>query len=266
MTTNVTVSVRSILLAGLVLMALVTAYLLGGETDAVSAPAQAVGAAPEAAGAADGAPRVAMVGEGEATAVPDQMSFALSVSTKRLELDEALASSSATMRRVLAVLEQHGVEPGDVQTTGLSMYPEYDYHSYAPPTLTGYRVSQRATVSIDRLADGGRAVAAAIEAGGNDVRVRDIRLRVGDPDAVLKRARDAAVAAATAKAEQYAAATGQELGVVVSIRELGPRQQGAPAELLGRMSYLAADKAAALPVRAGRDDLRVRIEVVWAFQ
>lgn len=262
----VSMRVKSLLLAGLVLLALVTAYLLGGGGDAVTAPAQAAQQTTLPSSAPGEPRRVAMVGEGEATAVPDQMSFALSVSTKRLELDEALASSSATMRRVLAELEQHGVERGDVQTTGLSMYPVYDYHSYAPPTLTGYRVSQRATVLIDRLADGGRAVAAAIGAGGNDVRVSDIRLRVGDPGAVLKRARDAAVDAATAKAEQYAAATGQELGEVVSIRELGPRQQSASRELLGRMSYKTADMAAALPVRAGRDDLRVRIEVVWAFQ
>jgi uncharacterized protein YggE len=188
------------------------------------------------------------------------------VSTKRLELDEALGSSSATMRRVLAVLEQHGVEDGDVQTTGLSMYPEYDYHDNGPPTLTGYRVSQRATVLVDQLADGGHAVAAAIEAGGNDVRVHDIRLRVGDPRAVLEKARAAAVGAATAKADQYAAATGQELGEVVSIREVGAGRPAPRRELAG-LTYQAADLTrATLPVRAGRDDLRVRIEVVWAFQ
>jgi hypothetical protein len=170
------------------------------------------------------------------------------------------------MRRVLGVLAQHGVEDADVQTTGLSMYPEYDYHSYGPPTLTGYRVTQRAKVGIDRLADGGRAVAAAIEAGGNGVRVRDIRLEVGDPEAVLGKARDAAVEAATTKAEQYAAATGQELGDVVSIREVGAGLPAPGRELAG-LAYQSADMArASLPVRAGKDDLRVRIEVVWAFK
>ena len=53
------------------------------------------------------------------------------------------------------------------------------------------------------------------------MRVSDIRLEVGDPDAVLEKARDAAVDAATAKAEQYAEAAGQTLGDVVSIREVG---------------------------------------------
>ncbi len=264
MENSVTVSVRSLLLAGLVLMGLVTAYLVGASGDAVTAPAQA---AEQETPPAKSQRVVAMVGEGEATAVPDQMSFALSVSTKRLELDEALASSSRTLRRVLGVLEQHGVEARDVQTTGLSMYPEYAYHSYAPPTLTGYRVTQRAKVEIDELEVGGRAVAAAIDAGGNGVRVRDIRLQVGDPEAVLEKARDAAVEAATAKAEQYAAATDQELGDVVTIREVGGPAAQRRSPLAG-VAYQSADlsRATSLPVRAGKDDLRVRIEVVWAFQ
>lgn len=263
MGSSITVSVRSLLLAGLVLMGLVTAYLLGASGEPVTAPAQA---AEQASPVAADQRLVAMVGEGETTAVPDEMSFALSVSTKRLELEEALASSSRTMRRVLAVLEQHGVEDGDVQTTGLSMQPEYEYRAYAPPTLTGYRVTQRAQVEIDRLQDGGSAVSAAIDAGGNGVRVRAIELQVGEPEEVLRRARDAAVAAATAKAEQYAAATGQELGEVVSIREVDERHVTRQ-PLLQAAGYKSADLSrATLPVRAGKDDLRVRIEVVWAFQ
>ena len=31
------------------------------------------------------------------------------------------------MRRVLAALADQGVRDADVQTTGLQMYPEYDY-------------------------------------------------------------------------------------------------------------------------------------------
>ena len=62
---------------------------------------------------------------------------------------------------------------------------------------------------LDRAGD---AITAAVRTGGNAVRVGDIRLLVGDREGVLKRARDAAVAEATAKAEQYAEATGQTLG------------------------------------------------------
>jgi uncharacterized protein YggE len=260
---DVTVSVRSILLAGLVGLALVTAYLLGGQGDATASAS----AAPAEQQAEADRRMVSMVGTGEATAVPDQISFTLSATARRLDLDDALAASSATTRRVLAELEKHGVERSDVQTSGLSMHPEYEYHAYAPPTLVGYRVTQRATVKVDELAKGGPAIAAAVEVGGNGVRVSGIRLGVGDPDALLKRAREAAVESATAKAEQYAAATGQALGDVVSIREVGrpvPRFQTQSA--LRSLSYDSAELAKALPIRAGKDDLEVRIQVVWAFE
>jgi uncharacterized protein len=261
---NVTVSVRSILLAGLVLLALVVAYLLGGRGDVVTSPASA---APQDAGTQERPRQMRMVGTGEASAVPDEMSFSLSVTAKRGDLDEALGAANRTTNRVLGVLADQGVKRSDVQTTGLQMYPEYDYPAYSPPVLTGYRVTQRARVHVRELTDGGSAVSAAVEAGGNGVRVRDIKLEVGDPDAVVGDARDAAVEEATAKARQYAEATGQELGDVVSVREVSSPTGTRDAMQASVMSYRAANLAdlAKMPIRAGEDELRVRVEVVWDF-
>ena len=57
-------------------------------------------------------------------------------------------------------------------------------------------------------------------AGGNDVRVGGIGLRVADAERLLARSRDAAVEEATAKAQEYADATGQTLADVLSLREV----------------------------------------------
>jgi uncharacterized protein len=258
---NVTVSVRSILLAGLVGLALVTAYLLGARGDVVSAPASA---APEER---VGQRLMKMVATGEASAVPEQLSFTLTASARRLDLDDAMAASGATTRRVLTELADHGVERDDVQTTGLSMHPEYRYHAYDPPTLIGYRVTQRARVEVDELTKGGPAISAAIAVGGNGVRVSGIQLGIADPDGLSKKARDAAVQSATDKAEQYAAATGQSLGEVVSIREIGrPPQRYQPQSVLAGRALADVALAKALPIRAGKDDLQVRIQVVWALE
>jgi uncharacterized protein YggE len=264
MNQTVTVSVKGLLVAVLVLLAVVVAYLLGGAGGTTVLPAQAAPTAPTAV--AGERPTVRMIGEGRTTVVPDQLSFTLSVTRKEPDLDAALAGSSATLDRVLARLQGLGVREGDVQTTGLQMHPEYDYPAYSPPVLTGYRVTQRARVTVRDLADGGRVVSVAIEAGGNGVRATDLRLGVSDPEAALERARDAAVEAATAKAEQYAAATGQGLGDVLSIQELGG-QRSAMRELrdgaaLARAAY---DAEKAIPIRAGKDDLAVEVEVQWAF-
>lgn len=251
-------SVRGGLATGVVLAGLVVAYLLGGAGGGAS-----VQAAADAPAAADRS-TMTLTGTGKATSVPDQLSFSLGVAVTRPELETALDEANRIMERVLDSLTAYGVRRGDVETTGLSMDPVYDYHPYSEPTIRGYRVSQHATVLVKELRQGGRAVSAAVGAGGNAVRISDLRLRVGDTDAMMKRARDAAVAEATAKAKQYAAATGQELGAVVTLREISESPRRLVSHTYARELQGGKDAAlAALPIRAGHEDLRVTVQVVW---
>lgn len=260
---TVTVSVRSLILMGMVLLALVVAYLLGNSGGAAPAKAATV-----QAGAKEAPRTLTMDGSGESTAVPDELSFALSVGVTRTDLKTALNEANRTMERVLASLEKYGVKRGDVQTTGLSMNPVYDYHSYSPPTLRGYHVSERAAVLVKELKQGGGAVSAAVAAGGNGVRVSDIKLQIGDPDAALAKARKAAVEQATAKAQEYADATGQDLGDVITLREVSATPHSAIDQwaVPSGANYLAdRGTLSSLPIRSGRQDLSVVVEVVWEF-
>lgn len=260
MNSRVSVSVKGLLASGLVLMGLVTAYLLGG--DGGSSPAQAAPAAP----APTQHRTLTMTGTGKATAIPDQLSFGLSVGVTRLDLDTALTDSSTVMERVLASLAKYGVKRGDVQTTGLSMEPVYDYHPYSPPTIRGYHVGQRASVLVKELRLGGAAVSAAVATGGNDVRVDNIRLLVGDPEAEMAKARKAAVAEATAKAQEYAEAAGEQLGSVVTLHEVRASNPEPPRPLVYARAAGTLDAVKALPIRTGHDDLSVTVQVVWDFR
>src|SRR6478609_11091712 len=129
MDAKMTVSVRSILVTVVGVLALLVAYLLGGAGGG-GTPAQAVD---EEQPAVERARTLTMTGTGDASAVPDQLSFDLGVTVVRPDLSAALDAASATMDRVLATLADHGVAKGDVQTTGLSMNPVYQYHQYDPP-------------------------------------------------------------------------------------------------------------------------------------
>ena len=262
---NVTVSVKGLLVTGLVLLALAVAYLLGGD-DSTPAAQAAAPAAEESS--ATPARTVTMTGSGEATAVPDQVVFDVSVRMMRPDLEDALAGSNKTMEKVLDALEAQGVARKDVQTTGLEMDPVYDYPRYSAPVLKGYRVTQRAAVLVTELKAAGKAVTAVVTSGGNAVRVGDIRLKIGDPEAALAKARTQAVEEATRKAQEYAEATGQELGDVLTLRELEESSQSAIDQrdmAYGELaSYAVLDRAAAaLPIRAGRADLGVDVQVVW---
>jgi uncharacterized protein YggE len=261
---QVTVSVKGILVAGVVLLALAVAFLVGRDGAPATAEAAPV-AAPAAGGASAGAdkPRtLTMSGEGEASVVPDQASFDVSVRLVRDDLQTALDDSGAVLERVLGRLDKLGIERGDVETTGLEMSPVYDRQKGRPPVLTGYRVHQSVAVLVKRLGRAGQAITATVAAGGAHVRVGDIRLRVGDPEKGLAEARADAVESATAKAQQYAEATGQELGDVETLVEVGP--EAYESQIQDAMAYRATsarDDLGSVPIRAGRSDLSVTVKV-----
>jgi uncharacterized protein YggE len=255
-------AVRSLALGAAAAVTVVSAYTLGGShgdgtTTAALSPVSANEGTPRDSGT------IALRGTGESTGVPDQLTFRLAVRGKAGDVTTALGDASRHMRRVLSALEDADVRRRDVQTTGVSVRPDYDWSASGPPVLTGYVATQSVSVLVRDLRDSGSAIAAATEAGGNAVRLSGVRLRIGDRDALLADARDAAVAQARAKAEQYAAATGQTLGPVLSVREVGARG-GSPVELSYRAAAL--DAVAAVPIRAGSEDLTVTVAVEWSLE
>ena len=154
---NVTVSVRSLVLAGVVLLALLAGWVLGGGAGGGTPARAAADAGPAAAPAAATDRRtVEMTGVGTVSAVPDEVGFGVSVGLTRPDLSTALDDASTTMAKVLARLADFGVVKDRVQTTGLAMEPVYDYPSYGPPVLRGYRVTQRARVTVPRAGPGRR--------------------------------------------------------------------------------------------------------------
>jgi uncharacterized protein YggE len=256
MNRSITLSARGVLVALVAALALLVAYLLG----TAGSSAQAAPQSPSVTGER---PRtLVMTGTGRTVGVPDELSFTLSVGVVRPDLQTALSAANASMNRVLASLDRLGVRRSDVQTTGLSMNAVYDYHSYGPPTLRGYHVGQRAQVLVRDLATGGRAVSAAVAAGGNSVRVGSIGLRIADSESLLAKSRDAAVKEATAKAQEYADATGQTLGQVLSLREVHATTVAPQALPFARGTV---DALGTLPIRAGKDRLAVTVRIEWSF-
>jgi uncharacterized protein len=258
---HVTLSLKGVLVTLVALLALAVAYLLGNA--GTTAVASTDGPATDPAGLTAHPRTLVTAGTGRTVGVPDELVFSVSVGLTRSTLETALADANATMERVLTRLDSLGVRRSDVQTTGLQMNAVYDYHFSGPPTLRGYHVSQRAQVLVRDLATGGRAVSAVVDAGGNDVRVGDLGLRIADTESLLAKSRAAAVQEATAKAQQYADATGQTLGPVLSLREVHASSPVVPQAL--SFNRAALDGLPALPIRAGRDKLAVTVRIEWSF-
>jgi uncharacterized protein YggE len=261
MNSSISISVRSMLIAAALAVAVVIAYLLGTAAQG-GTPAQA--ATPPATAPQPGR-TITMTGSGEATGVPDEMTFKLSVGSTAGDVSTAMDQASGKMKQAVASLRKNGVEKKDTQTTGLSIDPTYHYYNNQPPVLTGYRVRQSMVVTVRSLRNAGKALSATVAAGGNSARISDLNLQIGDVDNLLGQARDKAVGEATTKAKQYAEATGQHLGAVLTIREV----RAAPAQPQGyaiRAPAMDALKGAVVPIQAGSEKLGVEVAVVWSLR
>jgi len=255
MSTTVTISVRSLVVTAATTLAVLAAYVIGsaqaGTSTALAAQASTSGDRPS----------IVMTGTGEATGVPDQLRFSLSVHANASDVSTALHAASKTTRQVISAVRSQHVAPRDIKTTGLSINAVYRYSDNSPPVITGYAVTQSLSVLVRTLPDAGATMTAAVDAGGNAVRLHDVRLQIGDEDALLRQARADAINEAHDKAAQYAEAAGRGLGEVTSVREV----QASP-------SYPAVYRASALdaavpsvPIRAGTAELHVTVSVVWSF-
>lgn len=262
MRSTVTMSTRSLFVSGLVLLALVVAHFVGSAQPDSSRAFAGAAQTQSAEDTTTEHPTIMMTGEGEATGVPDQLAFDVTISVTRPDVTTALDEANQTARRVLEALEGQGIGHADVKTTGLAIRPVYHY-SDGSPVLDGYAATERLGVLATSLRNAGKALSATAQAGGNAVQIHGVRLQIGDKDALLTRARDAAVVEATAKAKQYAEATGSDLGPAISIREVSARLYAPVAFGFKVSSTMAA--LSKVPIRAGSSETSVTVAITWSL-
>jgi len=205
-------------------------------------------------------PRLLTVsGEGEAKAKPDQATLSAGVMTEGRTAAAALAANSRAMNAVFATLKRLGIAERAIQTSDISVQPQYPNDSRLPRRMTGYQVSNSVTVTVDDLDNLGPALDALVSSGANSL--GDIGFGLRDPKQLELQARAAAVRDATQKAEAMARAAGISLGAILSIGE-GTGAEPAP---LRRM--MAAPMAMnATPVAGGEETVSATVTISWEIR
>lgn len=217
--------------------------------------------APMAALADETVRRLTVTGEGVAEAVPDMATIRVGVQNGAATAAEAMASTSAAMAAVLERLAGAGVAPRDVQTSGLSLSPVYDYSRQdgSPPRQVGFEARNGVTVRLRDIAAVGTVLDALVSDGANTL--EGITFGLQDPVPAMDEARRRAVAEARRKAELYAEAAGVRLERLVSLDEargLSPRP-----EMFARAAAVAD---AAVPVAEGELSLSASVTMVYEIR
>jgi uncharacterized protein len=200
--------------------------------------------------------RITVTGTGTGTGTPNQLVLSMGVQVNGGSVSSALDQANQAVRRVTAALRQRGVAAADIQTSGLSIYPNYQGNSQVP---VGYGISESLTATLNNLSAAGSQIEAAVHAGGNATTVDNVSVNLTDDGSLLASARANAVKDARTKAAQFARALGEPLGQVISVSSA---DQSTP--IMYGAAVPSAGKSAAVPISPGSQQVSVTITVVYA--
>jgi uncharacterized protein YggE len=221
----------------------------------------AAGASPAAAVSTDnGRPTIAARGVGLVKGTPDTLRVVLGVETRSAGAQDALAQNNDKANALIKTLKDKGVEAKDIQTSQLSINPEYDNQGRR---ITGYQVDNHVTATIHDLGGAGSLIDAAAAAVGDAVRVQSIGFSIDDDSALKAEARTQAVHLAQLQAEQMAKAAGVKLGAIRLISEVPANSPTPYYDAVGRTAGPGMAAAAPAPVEPGQQELSLTVDVVW---
>ncbi len=195
-------------------------------------------------------PTITVTGTGTVQAVPDLATLMIGVTTQGETAAIALTANSAAVEAVIARLTASGIEARDLQTSNLSINPNWSNSDSSSTGISGYVASNLLTVRVRKLDGLGAVLDAAVADGANTL--NGLTFGLAAPEPALNEARKAAVADARAKAELLVAAAGLKLGRIVMIGESGAWTDPAP---------MFRDSAAAVPVAGGELGMTANVTV-----
>lgn len=212
-----------------------------------------------AASVCGGAPTVSATAVGSVTVRPNTLLVDLGVRAKAATAQAALAADDAHAAKLIRILRAAGIPAVDLQTTNLSIGPDYGRKG-----VTGYVVTNVVSVTDTRIASAGRILDDAANAVGNGIQFDNLQfVLTGDTSPTIA-ARARAVRLAEGRARAMATAAGGTLGPLCSISD-----DSSAGYLAGNSGYAlsagASGSAAAAPtpVESGNQAVTAQVTVVY---
>jgi len=229
-----------------------------------------------------------VTGNGKASGAPDIAVVSMGVESVEETAAAARANAARAMQSVMNALTRAGIADADIQTRHFNISPRYQSveiercdddngegsegeqagttektcYTIWESRLTGYSVSNQATVKIRNLDDVGAIIDQVTEAAGNLVRINGISFNIEDPQPLRDEARADAVSDMKRKATMLAELSGVKLGRLVYLNEGGAYNP--PQPLYGRVeaAFAMADSFET-SISPGELDISVTVQGVF---
>ena len=209
------------------------------------------------------APTVTLSVEGRVAQAPDIVDISGGVVTSAPTAAAALADNATRMTAVVAAVRKAGIADRDIQTSGLSLQPQYKYANNEAPVLTGYQATNTISIRVRKIDDAGKLIDTLVAQGANQI--SGPTFGIDKADAALDSARAQAVATGRTRADLYAKAAGLRVRRLVSISEGGAVEPGPrPMVMMARADKIGA--APPTPVAPGEVELSITVQMVYELE
>jgi len=200
---------------------------------------------------------------GEVSRVPDVAIISAGVQTRSATATGAISQNASRMDKVRAALKAAGIADRDIQTSNISLNPEYRYQDNQPPQLTGYTASNQVNVRFRDIRNSGRILDALVAQGANQI--NGPSLTIDKPEAALDEARADAIAVGRARAELYARSLGMRVVRLLSVTEGSGFGNPSPIVMM-RAERGAATGAADSKIDPGEQQLQVTVSMSFELR
>lgn len=202
---------------------------------------------------------ITMNGSASVSALPDRMGISLAVEARHDQAQGAYSLVAQHSAEVIAALTRSAPE-SKLSTTGISLRTRTSWKN-EENVVVGYEADTSLQLADLKVTEISAVLSAALDAGGDNLRINSLSAEVSDPVPAQVQARELAFADAHTKASQLAQLAGSSLGKVLNIKE---SRGAAPGPV--RRAKAAVMAEASMPVVAGEQELSVHLEVSWELK
>jgi hypothetical protein len=207
-------------------------------------------------------PKLTVQGTGLATGTPNILTLAVGISVTDPTANEALSDDNTKATAVTTVLTQGGVAAKDIQTSDLSINPQYNLHGQ----IAGYNVTNTLTAIIRNFTTAGSVIDSIAGAAGNATQLNSLNFSVEDTRGLEDQARTDAVHQAVSHAQTMARAADERLGPVCSLTDQSQSDVYSPEPFALGSAANQSDKAGStVPLEAGSQQETAQVSMVYAL-
>ncbi len=195
---------------------------------------------------------------------PDIATIGAGVTTDAPTAVEAMRQNSAEMQRVIERIKALGVDPKDIQTSGINLNARYDYNRTTQrQVFRGYQVSNRVSVKLREIDEVGEVLDALVASGATNL--SGPNFSIDDDTQAKEAARKRAMKRAKDRAMSYARMAGYSDIRLLEISESIMAHR--PMPIMRRaMADAEVSQVASAPVEPGLVQSGVSISVKYEMR